>query len=199
MITTAKQSSILQGFPKYRSMLAGNSAYAPPGFESIATVTGTGSSSTITFSSIPSGFRHLQIRGIAQSASSGTDGAMRLQINSDTGTNYSEHYLQGDGSTVSSFGTANNSYIYVARPIRNSSYPSTVGVFIIDILNYTSTSQFKTIRSLSGNDINGAGLLIQHSGNWRSTSAITSISLYDPSSINYTTNTIVALYGIKEA
>ena len=36
-------------------------------YESIATVTvGAGGTSTITFSSIPTGYTHLQIRGIAQ-------------------------------------------------------------------------------------------------------------------------------------
>ena len=62
MITRLKLSTIEQGLPKYRSMLAGNAAYVPSSYESIASATGTGSSGTITFSSIPSTYQSLQLR-----------------------------------------------------------------------------------------------------------------------------------------
>ena len=69
---------------------------------------------------------------------------------------------------------------------------------IIDILDYASTSKFKTTRVLDGYDANGSGEVIIGSGNWRSTSAITSITL-GPSSGNMKLYSSFALYGIKGA
>ena len=198
MITTVKTSSVVQGMPKYRSMLAGNPAYSPSSYESIATATGTGSSATLTFNSIPSGFKHLKLRGIVQAVGGGTSGAMNLIFNSDTATNYSEHRLQGNGTTPSAIGSANSTSIYVARPVRNTSYSNTLGAFVIDILDYGSTTKNKTLRALSGYEINGEGIIMVLSGAWLSTNAITSITLTD-SSFNLSTKTTVALYGIKEA
>ena len=44
------------------SLLAGNAYYVPPAFQPIATVAvGSGGTSTITFSSIPNTYAHLQI------------------------------------------------------------------------------------------------------------------------------------------
>jgi len=69
----ASNSSILQGFPKSRSLLAGNTAYIPGDFQSISTVTvGAGGSSSITFNSIPSTYSHLQIRALSRSQRSGS-------------------------------------------------------------------------------------------------------------------------------
>ena len=47
------------------SLLAGNAAYNPSSFESIATVT-LGSSGAVTFSSIPSTYKALQLRFMAK-------------------------------------------------------------------------------------------------------------------------------------
>ena len=50
---------------KYSSFLAGNAAVIGTSYESIATTTvGSGGASSITFSSIPATYAHLQIRGI---------------------------------------------------------------------------------------------------------------------------------------
>jgi hypothetical protein len=59
-----KTSSILQGFPKSRSLLAGNTAYIPNYYQSIQTITvGSGGLATASFTSIPQTYKHLQIRG----------------------------------------------------------------------------------------------------------------------------------------
>jgi len=67
-------------------------------FESIATLSGSGVS-TVTFSSIPSTYKHLQVRMFGQAAG-GSGGVVRMRFNGDTGTNYTAHYLTGYGSTV---------------------------------------------------------------------------------------------------
>ena len=73
-------------------------------YESIATVTvGAGGSSSISFSSIPSTYKHLQIRSI--NLSSSTDNNILMRFNSDSGANYSRHYVYGDGASVGASAT----------------------------------------------------------------------------------------------
>ncbi len=204
MITRLKLSTIEQGLPKYRSMLAGNDAYIPVSFESIATVTGNGSSSTLTFSSIPQTYQHLQIRGISKITTLVTTVELRLQINGDTGTNYANHTLRGDGAATQTTGQITRSYINTtetnvgSRTSAPYDMTNIFGVSIWDIHDYTSTTKFKTVRYFAGINANVADTgfeLNLGSGLWRSTSAITSISLVatDP----FTTTTQFALYGIK--
>ena len=69
-----------------------------------------------------------------------------------------------------------------------------MGVLILDVHDYASTSKNKTIRSLNGNDQNGAGDIYLTSGLWLSTAAVTSLTLF--TSANYL-NTTFSLYGIK--
>ena len=164
-------------------------------FESIASATGTGSSGTITFSSIPSTYQSLQIR--YQFFTTVAGNALRVRFNGDTGTNYARHRLYGNGTTVSAGGFITQSYL---TPGSNSNGPSATSpvVGIIDIHNYASSTQYKTLRDIAGVDQNGSGDINLNSGLWLSTSAITSIELYTGSS-NWTTTTTFALYGIKGA
>lgn len=161
-------------------------------YESIATVTGTGSASTLSFTSIPSTYTHLQIRGI----NNDTVGYfVSATFNSDTAANYTIHQLYGDGTTIAAYGGAGANYIYAGVAGYVSSL--TVAPMIMDILDYTNTNKFKTCRMLTGNDSNGSatGYMQSNSGLWRSTSAITRIDLTMAGS--FSTNATFALYGIR--
>ena len=194
-ITRVKTSSILQNFPKERSMLAGNDSDTGA-FESIATVTvGAGGASTIDFNSIPSTYQHLQIRCIARTARADTGDELRLQLNADTTGNYSHHQLEGDGATPTSGGTANASYMAQPPIAASSSSASIFGTAVIDILDYKDTNKYTTIRGLGGFDRNGGGYVSIRSGNWRNTEAVSSIKIYAIG--NLEVNSTFALYGIR--
>lgn len=163
-------------------------------FESIATVTvGAGGSSTVTFSSIPSTYTHLQIRGIARNAS--TNSLFFLQINSDTGSNYSYHRLTGNGTAASASGTATDTGLYQFG--RSPNATNVFGVAIYDFLDYANTNKYKTVRGLQGYEDNSGGSINMVSGLWQSTSAITSISITMNSSLLFAEYSQFALYGIK--
>lgn len=173
-------------------------------YESIATVTvGAGGSSTITFSSIPSTWKHLQIRCFAQSnrATYGTD-AMIMQFNSDTGSNYAAHWLGGNGSSASASADSSATYITMKENIGTQNGTATFGATIIDILDYANTSKYKTARMLAGTDVNGTvatygGWASLSSGLWQNTNAITSIVLKSYTSSSFTQYSSFALYGVK--
>lgn len=159
---------------------------------------GSAGAANIEFTSIPSTYTHLQIRGIGRSTVATTSGQVYIQFNSDTTSNYSLHYLYGDGTTVYSGGGASQTEMYAFRITGASAASSIFGGGVVDILDYKNTSKYKTLRTLSGEDRNGNGFLFYQSGLWLSTSAITSIKLY-PSSNNFAQYTQFALYGIKGA
>jgi hypothetical protein len=165
----------------------------PGSYESIATVTvGSGGTANVEFTSIPATYTHLQIRGIANKSSAG-DVAMRLEFNSDTGTNYTYHFLDGN-STSAIVGGTGSSELDVFYPISTTS--NIFSAVIIDVLDYKNTNKYKTARILGGTDLNGSGRLGLKSGVWRNTNAITSVNL-KPSSGNFSQYSQFALYGIK--
>jgi len=166
-------------------------------YESIATTTvGSGGSASVTFSSIPSTYSHLQIRIMGRTDRAAVYDAVRLRFNSDTGANYTEHGLYGDGVTIASYGNASATGSYTYR-VAGASAPSNIqGVIIIDILDYVNTNKYKTLRSLGGVDANtSGGNLYFNSGLWMNTAAITNIVLEPIASFQQYSS--LALYGIK--
>jgi hypothetical protein len=173
-------------------------------FESIATVTaGSGGVTDFEFTSIPGTFSHLQLRIIAQSKASGTGIAANLfmRFNSDsTGANYTYHRLSGDGATAAANAGTSMGAAYVGSTLSASGNTSIFTTYIVDILDYANTNKYKTIRSLTGVDKNGAGVVWFGSCLWLSTSAISSIKiLEDAGSSGFTQYSQVALYGIRSA
>jgi hypothetical protein len=167
-----------------------------PAYESIATANGDGSSGLITFSSIPSIFKHLQLRFIGKDTYSGGAGPSNMQIrmNSDsTEANYYYHYLRGNGSTASA--SAGNSPSFLASVSTSSDNADIFGVGVIDILDYGNTSKNTTTRILGGLDYNGSGVVQLVSILWNNTAAVNSVTLYNAT--GWTTETQFALYGIK--
>ena len=181
-------------------------------YESIQTVTvGSGGAADITFSSIPSTYKHLQIRAIAQS-DRGTYGIDNLGIqvgngSIDTGANYSWHgvYSRYDsGTTPQSNGGANDTYIRLDYSSVGTGVSNSFGANIIDFLDFSNTSKYKTVRTLGVNEINGliagyGGGIGLYSGSWRSLSAITTLKFYPLYGSNFRQYTTFALYGIKGA
>jgi hypothetical protein len=176
-------------------------AAAAGAYESIASATGTGSSATITFSSIPQTYQHLQIRGIVRNDEATTGiRVLQMRLNSDTGSNYALHALFGDGSSVDVAGLSTQTQIIIASGVvsRGGNTANILGATIIDIHDYANTSKNTTTRHFSGLDLNGSGRVLLNSGLWIDTSAVTSISLIT-SAGNFNTQTQFALYGIKGA
>ena len=167
-------------------------------YESISTVTvGAGGASNIEFSSIPSTYTHLQIRGIARTtATSATGDFFAVTFNSDTGANYSYHQLVGTGTATTALAGASGNSTYIQRFGTATQSSGIFGSAVTDILDYTNTNKYKTLRFLGGMDSNGDGWIVYGSGLWLSTSAITTIKLTSPNG-NFVQYSQFALYGIK--
>jgi hypothetical protein len=195
----------LKNKTKSRSVLAGNTPEIAM-FESIQTVTvGAGGQASITFSSIPNTYKHLQIRGTARDnrASTWID-TMYMYFNADsTGSNYYYHVLGGNSS--SAFASASAGQTGYGAPIGltgASNVTTSFGPNVIDILDYANTNKNKTVRSLVGVEDNANGSIRLTSGLWLSTAAITSITLVNdgagvPANSFFQQHSTFTLYGIK--
>ena len=193
-ITRAVASSITQGLPKQKTMLAGNSTILPGSYESIATASGSGVSQ-IVFSSIPQTYSHLQVRAIERSGRAAGSDYGNIFLNGDTtSANYTSHRLRGDGASASA-ASATSDYSYGDYPAGTTT-ANVFGGFIFDLLDYASTNKNKTQRILYGYDANGSGQINLTSKLWLSTAAVTSLT-FDNRGTNWDSNTTFALYGIR--
>jgi hypothetical protein len=149
----------------------------------IATTTSSGSSSTISFTSIPSTYTDLRIilNGVVRNN-------LLMTFNGVT-ANYSDVEYYGDGSTAYSSQHTNRANIV-------ASYVSTTGQseHLIDVFNYTS-SQYKTCLIRFSDASYGTGATI---GVGQYTSAINQIDLIS-NGANFSSGTTATLYGIKAA
>jgi hypothetical protein len=193
---------------RYYDMLAGNTTFVDSSFDSIQTVTvGAGGQSTISFTSIPQTYKHLQVRVIARN--SGTVSAdsndLSWRCNSDTGSNYARHRLFGTGSATGSSAAVSQSYASSELGIIPSNLYS-AGVYaaaIIDVFDYANTSKYKTFRLLGGIDGNTGSTnsrLVFNSNLWQSTVAISQLDFFigtPTSGDNFLQYSQIALYGIK--
>ena len=176
---------------------SGNYPRVTNSFESIATVTvGAGGSSSISFTSIPSTFKHLQVRALARGTGAAVSYAINMRFNSDSATNYNVHGLYGDGASTGAFGVANATVVQIDRIAGAGASSNVFGVFVADVLDYANTNKYKTARILGGFDNNGSGEVDLDSGAWRSTSAINAITLTLGTG-NFAQYSHFALYGIK--
>ena len=171
---------------------------AGPTYEPIATQTLGSDQNDITFSSIPATYTDLVFVVQAQSNATGSNtNGMRCRINGDTGTNYSYVQISGNGSTATSNGETTVDY-FIPGEIPQTSNASR-NICIFTILNYGNTTTYKTILSRGNTDLQ-AGAAV---GMWRSTSAVTSVSISRNFFVDATSKvksgSIATLYGIKAA
>ena len=151
-------------------------------FVALATATvDSGGSASITFSNIPQNFKHLQLRGIA-STNQASPQDIYATLNSDSGSNYSYHQLIGNGGATYAGATTSTNHILVAG--NGSAITGYYSSFVMDLLNYSSSSKNKTARSLLGFDTNYTGganwnkmTVGMASSLWMSTSPVNSLTI----------------------
>ena len=201
-ISRVSNSSVISNTPKKRSVLAGNEAIYAGSYSSISTATVTsGGTASITFSSIPNTYTHLQLRSLVQTnRSSSTGDYLSIQFNGDTAANYNGHYLGGNGTNSTTGPEGNSTAMYLERA-SCSTTPNIFSGMIWNILDYGSTTKNKVVRSLAGYDINGDALTYNISlisGLWlNNTTGISSITIAPGASSSFNQYSSFALYGIK--
>jgi hypothetical protein len=148
----------------------------------------TSAASSVTFSNIPQTYTDLVLI-INAGNSTGNEG-LELRIGNgsiDTGTNLSWTYMNGNGTSAGSGRATNISYTYAANSTTNLA-----GIGIVHLMNYSNTNVYKTIISKAESAYSSATVFVS---TWRSTSAIDTFRVSDPS-YNFTVGSTFDLYGI---
>jgi len=171
-------------------------AFAAPAFVKIEEQTPTGTA--VTFSSLGS-FTHLEIYVSARGDQAALSTNIVLTFNGDTGSNYDFQVLTGNGSTASATESLAQTSIAVGSAAAASATAGKVGVFTVKIYDYRGTTFNKEL--VSNENLTrgtGTGTLFsrQFAGTWRSTAAITSVTLTLASG-NYVSGSKFSLYGLS--
>jgi hypothetical protein len=164
-------------------------------YEPIATKTGTGSSALIDFTTIPQTYTDLVLVVQAATPSGATTLATRLSTDNgstfDSTANYSRTFVYGDGSSAGSSRNSNIDSAYLG-----SIEASTITTYIVQFMNYSNTTTFKTFLARANNTSWTVAGIVDL---WRATNAISGIRLLNLDSRNFSSTTTATLYGIKAA
>jgi trimeric autotransporter adhesin len=167
----------------------------PTSFESIATFAGSGQSS-VTFSSIPSTYKALQIRIYARGSTGGVHYGIRP--NSDATSSYSNHVIEsfGSGTNAGTSGVNDRAFPYLIQCAGTAD--NGTGAGIIDIIDYSSSTKTKTLTAFLGTDLNNVvnGRAVLATSLYNKTDAITSIQVVN-SNGTFSTGCSIALYGVR--
>lgn len=160
-------------------------------YSKIASYTIPSAVSSYTFSSIPGTYTDLVL--VSNPKVSSNQEAVQVQFNGDTGNNYSFTQLYGDGTSASSSRAASLGYIYLSNGTSATNY----GTGVFNIFDYSNTTTYKTV---IGRFNEAAYVAWSDAGLWRSTAAITSITLtVSGTSKTLSTGSTFTLYGIEAA
>lgn len=166
-------------------------------YTTISNQTLQSNTATVTFSGIPSTYTDLVLSITGYSTHSDDGARGYIQFNSDTGsnTNYSDMFLgsyQTSKNTNKNTGQSKIAYGVVGN---SSTYPSHNE---IHIMGYTDTAKWNFTLSKTAKYLTNANYGNRISaGQWRDTTAISSITLTVDGS--YAVGTVFSLYGIKAA
>lgn len=159
-------------------------------YSTIATTTLGTAAQNVTFSSISGSYTDLVIVCNYSRASAGFNIGIRL--NGDT-ANYSETYIEGDGSTAYSGRNSNDSNMRIAFIMGGTG--TSQSTMIINLQNYSNTTTNKTVLTRYSEASTATGASV---GLWRSTAAINSIEI-GRSAVNFNVGSTFTLYGITAA
>ena len=163
-------------------MAAGNT------YEAIAAQTLGSNAASVTFSSISGAYTDLIM--VVNAITSTASEYMSINLNSDTGSNYSRTNLAGNGTSAVSVRGSNETVGYIGA----ETYGTNALKFntVVHFMNYANTTTYKTFLSRANHVDLAAEAIV---GLWRSTSAITTIKVNS----NFATGSTFSLYGIAAA
>lgn len=156
-------------------------------YEPIATTTASGSTTSVTFSSISAAYTDLVL--VVNGSANGSSAYLR--VNGDTGSNYSITRISGNGGSASSNRTSNSTSAEFGGLYNDNN------TNIIHFMNYANTTTYKTFLARTNPVQSGAAAIGASVCLWRSTSAINSITFL--CDVNIVSGSTLTLYGIKAA
>ena len=187
-------SLVLLGILNSQAAAAGGAT----SFDLLETIDVTGSPSLVSFTGLDSytDYKHLQIRATMQGS---IDNNLVLRFNGDSGTNYWRHLLSYDpdySTALRQYGGGAFNNIELNEAFADDVTTNNVAPLVMDILDFSSTNKYTTVRALTGQNSSDRTSIYFHSALWLNTAALTSIALSIAGG-TMTNDTRFSLYGIK--
>jgi hypothetical protein len=186
-------------YSKTSNFLSGNEPVSFSAFDLLATTTLSTDTATVSFAGLDSysDYKHLQIRAVGQV--NDTNDSLHnifIRLNSDTGNNYAQSLLYGQGSSVISGANASTDFMYVRNVFGSKANTAYAGSVVIDFLDIHSSSKNTTMRGFGGTAQPGEKQIGITSGLWNNTAAVTTILLY-LNSDSFSAGSRFSLIGIR--
>lgn len=154
-------------------------------YTALSTITLSSSASSVTFSSIPATYRDLVL--VSQAKTTGTTNTVLFRFNSDSGSNYSNVYMGGSGSTTNSGAFTDTSISLGVVDVTSMSQNT------MQVNDYSATDKHKA--ALIRTDIAGWGTRAG-AGRWASTAAITTVQV-SCLGASFAVGSTFSLFGIE--
>lgn len=173
--------------------------------EAIKTIYLEANVASVTFSSIPNTYEHLQLRCSGKSTRTLTSGYdnSKIQFNNDTGANWGYHYMFG-GSTATTAGGGTASGDFYPPWWSNNSYAShshDYGTNIFHLWDYANTNKWTTLTFHGGANLGvGVGTPdVRHGGAaWKNTAAVHTVKIQTYSHA-FIRGSSFTLYGVNSS
>ena len=157
------------------------------------------STSSVTFSSIPSTYTDLVLKWSSRDGRSNVENSIYLSFNATT-TGYSDIWMRGNGSAVFTSSDTGNAYVYI--PFGSDGSTATASTYSLGevyLPNYTA-AKAKPVFISNGEETNAATAYIAvTAGMWNNTAAVSSITMTSASSNSFLSGSSFYLYGIKNS
>jgi hypothetical protein len=184
--TSGQLLTVSGGVPAWTTPAGGG------GMTLIATGTGTGSSATITFSSIPSTYKHLMLVFEEVRTSTG-DTSVKFNYNSST-AGYDFRF--GGADTTNDWDAAQ---IFAFKTVADADATSAYSNGVYWIFDYAGAHTNKMATGLWSYGVSGGSPAGYRTGTarWRNSDAISSIAVGTSGGFNFGTSTVIKLYGVS--
>jgi hypothetical protein len=188
-------SRVTQGLPKYQS------AWDQDGVQQgalvpIGQVISTGASGNLVFTSIPQGYRDLKLIVNGRSTHIGTT-SFSIYLNNTGATGWSETRLIANNTTITTDRLTSSSPTY-GLILETAWISTSAGVFNaaeIDILNYSSSSTYKSAFGRNAFEQGTTGITEMVIATWANNAAVTTVEV--ATNGNWVGGSTATLYGVK--
>lgn len=159
--------------------------------------------SSVSFTSIPGTYQHLQIRASVRDTASAYVGSISVQLGGasdspvDTGSNYVVNYIDVDGTSETGSGATSSTNISLGNATAASAGSEKFGGMFINILDYANTDKQTTVQAfLEAHYTAGNSARMRFTaGLWTDLEAVQTIKLIP--NVNFATHSVFTLYGLK--
>ena len=125
----------------------------------------------------------------------GSASVMKMALNNDTGANYPNQQLYGDGASVTASSTTTGTYLdFLWYP--PSATAANVAACSVTTLFDINSGKYKSAIAQVANDMDGSGYVAVAANTWKNQSPITEIDLTDYSGDNIAAGSMFSLFGI---